>query len=414
MLGDEAQEEDEVAMEIPGSIPQHESPPIPSVHAALEGDERATLQLIEPPTSHSASAGVTGIEHSVRTPSAGGGTNITGPRGAVRIDIDEKRPGNVVKVRCVTGHFSMQGVRAEMEDKTTLLPHPLLNREGNLTDDTYRSFFAVYDGHGGDVSAEYCHQHAHQNLVREAAFHVDPVAALYNAVIKTDDDFCKACRRIKLQSSSGTTAIIAYVENDLLVVANVGDSRAVLCRNGKAVPVSIDHKPCRPDERQRIEARGGVIATTEEEALGRRRKRSSGCLRRLFAPKRPLRVFPGGLSVSRTIGDVGERERGLIVCEPEMYQTRLRAGDSFLCLACDGVWDVLSNQQVVDIIKRSTHDADAASRAVAKEAFRKGSTDNISVIVVFFHILSEEEAIRDAPQLHETPPVDLRSSVSPD
>jgi hypothetical protein len=73
---------------------------------------------------------------------------------------------------------------------------------------------------------------------RDGSFGRDPVAALRNAVLKTDADFCAACRRIHLVTSSGTTAIAAYIEDDLLVVANVGDSRGVLCRNGKAVAVS--------------------------------------------------------------------------------------------------------------------------------------------------------------------------------
>lgn len=122
----------------------------------------------------------------------------------------------------------------------------------------------------------------------DGSFGRDPVAALRNAVLKTDADFCAACRRIHLVTSSGTTAIAAYIEDDLLVVANVGDSRGVLCRNGKAVAVSgtlvrfcldflppwrssvadslcaaacgsVDHKPGRADEKERIESHGGKV-----------------------------------------------------------------------------------------------------------------------------------------------------------
>jgi serine/threonine protein phosphatase PrpC len=71
----------------------------------------------------------------------------------------------------------------------------------------------------------------------------DATAALRNAVMKTDADFCAACRRIHLLTSSGTTAICAFLEADMLSVANVGDSRGVLCRAGKAVAISCMSNP---------------------------------------------------------------------------------------------------------------------------------------------------------------------------
>ena len=73
-----------------------------------------------------------------------------------------------------------------------------------------------------------------------------------------------------------------------------------------------------PDERARIESLGGRVATTEDESY-HQTSRSCLCMRRFFGPNRPLRVFPGGLSVSRTIGDISMKSTQLIISEPEMY-----------------------------------------------------------------------------------------------
>lgn len=295
-----------------------------------------------------------------------------------------KRKDKPLLTNVRSGHFSMQGIRAEMEDKVTVLPHPEFNRTVNQSDPYPRSFFAVFDGHGGDVSAEYCHLHVHMNLASDSYFHADPAKGLFNALIKTDADFCAACRRIHLQHSSGTTAITALIDGDTLIIGNVGDSRAVLCRSGRPVAVSIDHKPNRPEERQRIEACGGRVGTTEGEAFGRIKVSCCDALFKCCGPTRPLRVFPGGLSVSRTIGDIGLKTGNLIIAEPEIWQGELTEEDNFLILACDGVWDVMSSQQAVDLVKKHTGDAEEAAKVLAKDAYRRGSTDNISVVIVVF------------------------------
>jgi serine/threonine protein phosphatase PrpC len=125
------------------------------------------------------------------------------------------------------------------------------------------------------------------------------------------------------------------------------DSRGVLSRASKAIPVSIDHKPNRPDEKTRIESVGGRVGITESDAFS---NNSNSCLwlRSCFLPGRPQRVFPGGLSVSRTIGDISIKRTKSIIATPEMWNGLLTDDDQFLILACDGVWDVLGNQHAVN------------------------------------------------------------------
>lgn len=313
-------------------------------------------------------------------------------------------------VGCHSGHYSMQGVRNEMEDKVTLLTHPQFNEllstqihadkpTKQIIDLTNRSYYGVFDGHGGDVSAEYCHQHVHVNLMNDSNYPLDSCAALKYALLKTDNDFCNACRRINLSTSSGTTALTAYIECDLLIVGNIGDSRGVLCRSGRAVPVSSDHKPDRPDEQKRIEQLGGRVAATEDQihntynqlqstpTPSKNRSYVCMCMQQLHQQNKPLRVFPGGLSVSRTIGDISMKATRMVSNQPEMYVTHLTSNDTFLILACDGVWDVIDNQHAVNVVQKylkSIADVDHAAKQLAKEAYRKGSTDNITVIIVMF------------------------------
>ena len=131
---------------------------------------------------------------------------------------------------------------------------------------------------------------------------------------------------------SGATAVVAVVSRDgWVVVANAGDSRAVLCRaNGRAVDLSVDHKPTDAGERARIEAAGGTVTH------GR---------------------VAGNLNLSRAVGDLLYKrnlavavEAQMISALPDVNAVPLSAGDRFLVLCCDGIWNVLSSQDVVDFV----------------------------------------------------------------
>ncbi|PSC74095.1 phosphatase 2C isoform A [Micractinium conductrix] len=133
---------------------------------------------------------------------------------------------------------------------------------------------------------------------------------------------------------AGCTAVVALIVRDMLYVANAGDSRAVLCRGSKALPMSEDHKPAAPDERARIMAAGGFLSEI-------------GGITRVN----------GNLNLSRAIGDLRykmnselEPKDQIITAEPDIMQQQLTPDDRFLVLACDGIWDVMTNQQVVDFV----------------------------------------------------------------
>jgi protein phosphatase 2C len=187
--------------------------------------------------------------------------------------------------------------------------------------------------------------------------------ALTNAFTKADEEFGRADNAALV----GTTAVVALVGSRQLYVANCGDSRAVLCRNGVAIPLTDDHKAAREDETARVEAAGGQI---------------------LFW--NGVRVM-GVLAVSRAIGD--HCLRPFVIARPEITILGRRPDDELMLLASDGLWDVLTNQEACSLAKRCLRRArqrgatrQSAARIAAtvltRAAVDRGSRDNVTVVVV--------------------------------
>lgn len=137
----------------------------------------------------------------------------------------------------------------------------------------------------------------------------------------------------------GTTATVALRMGNVLYVAHVGDSRAVLCRKGKAVQLTDDHKPNHSAERERIHKMGGRVYY-------------AGCWRVLTGGDGNGPVV--GLAVSRSLGDIDFKEPvPLVTANPDLSKTVLQPHDSFVVVASDGLWDVLSNQEACDMVART-------------------------------------------------------------
>ncbi|KAK7303748.1 hypothetical protein RJT34_14662 [Clitoria ternatea] len=180
---------------------------------------------------------------------------------------------------------------------------------------------------------------------------------------------------------SGTTALTIMKQGEDLIIANVGDSRAVLATtsdDGTLTPLQLttDYKPNLPKEAERIiESRGRVFCLEDEPGVYR-----------VWMPngKTP------GLAVSRAFGDHCVKDFGLISV-PDVTQRTLTTRDQFVILATDGVWDVISNQEAVKIVASTAHKEKAAERLVkcAKHEWkhkRRGiAVDDISAICLFFH-----------------------------
>ncbi|NP_001147858.2 Probable protein phosphatase 2C 6 [Zea mays] len=332
---------------------------------------------------------------------------------------------SVFAVDCVPlwGYTSICGRRPEMEDAVAIVPRffdlPLWLLTGNAMVDgldpmTFRlpaHFFGVYDGHGGAQVANYCRERLHVALLEQLS-RIEETACAANL---GDMEFKKQWEKVFVDSYArvddevggntmrgggeeagtsdaamtlvpepvapetvGSTAVVAVICSSHIIVSNCGDSRAVLCRGKQPVPLSVDHKPNREDEYARIEAEGGKVIQWNG-----------------------YRVF-GVLAMSRSIGD--RYLKPWIIPVPEVTIVPRAKDDECLILASDGLWDVMSNEEVCEIArkrillwhkKNSTSSssaprvgdsadsaAQAAAECLSKLALQKGSKDNITVVVV--------------------------------
>lgn len=164
-----------------------------------------------------------------------------------------------------------------------------------------------------------------------------------------------------------------------LVLANVGDSRALLCRQGAVLLASYDHDLEQAAERQRCEASGGAVVA------------SAGCLRLVPPATDPALLVTRGarhltLNMSRALGHAILSAYGL-TAEPDLYEQRVEAGDR-LVLASDGLWDVLSNELVAHIAGYCATPAEAVTalyhEAMDHYALADAPADNVSLLVVYF------------------------------
>eukprot|EP00762_Andalucia_godoyi_P001099 ANDGO_01983.mRNA.1 Protein phosphatase 2C homolog 1 len=161
--------------------------------------------------------------------------------------------------------------------------------------------------------------------------------------------------------TDGTTALVCYIRGNKLWMANAGDSRGVLSRNGHATRLSIDHVPVLPEEEARIEKYGGFVSND-----GR---------------------VNGVLAVSRALGDLFLQP--MVSPEPYVFCMDLKPTDNLLVMACDGLWDVMDDQYAIDIAK-SIDDPRLAAVRLRDLAYHTGSTDNISVSVIRIKPLSDK------------------------
>lgn len=215
--------------------------------------------------------------------------------------------------------------------------------------------YAIFDGHSGADVAKHLRRHLFENILNEPDFWTDPEFAVKRAYGSTDDEILENVAG----SRGGSTAVTAIVINgETLIVANVGDSRAVLCRKGVAEQITVDHEPQK--EEKLVESKGGFVTK---------------------APGNVPRV-DGQLAMTRAFGD--GRLKDHITSEPDVMIEKIDADTQFMILASDGLWKVMSNQEAVDWIK-DLEDAQEASKELIKEALSRKSYDDISCIVAIFH-----------------------------
>ena len=273
------------------------------------------------------------------------------------------------------GLSSMQGWRVEMEDAhTAILGLPCGLKQW--------SFFAVFDGHAGAKVSATCAEQLLQEIVSNDDFkrkmeltegtEVQPSLEEVKLGIKTgflqlDEKIRKMPEMVNGEDKSGSTAVCAIVSPTHIFFANCGDSRAVLSRAGSCLFSTCDHKPINPAEKERIQRAGGSVM---------------------------IQRVNGSLAVSRALGDFEYKNvQGMGPCEqlvspePEISIEKRDYSDEFLVLACDGIWDVMSNEELCEFIRsrmRITESLEAICNMVVDTCLYK--VTKFSGLAVLVHV----------------------------
>ncbi|VDM16590.1 unnamed protein product [Hydatigera taeniaeformis] len=269
------------------------------------------------------------------------------------------------------GLSSMQGWRVSMEDA-----HCAITRlPGHLKD---WSFFAVFDGHAGALVSERCAAELLKRIVDTEEFKkIDPELApsvpevrqgIREGFLALDEELRNLPEIANGTDRSGSTAVCVLITPKHIFFVNCGDSRAVLIRDGEVGFATTDHKPAHPSEKERIQRAGGSVIVERVN---------------------------GNLAVSRSLGDysyktardLGPTEQ-LISPEPEITVIdRQPDHDQMVVLACDGVWDVVSNEDLCRVVSermRSIGDLSKVCNEVIDYCLYNGSSDNMSMVLVAF------------------------------
>jgi len=304
----------------------------------------------------------------------------------------------------------MRGFRQNMEDQHLYCTNvPVEGQPIDCLSD--HSLFAVFDGHGGQYAAKFCAAHFLRILSQRAELssyvQLNKIGAksrcdtngisllkfaLGNSFLQIDQELTEKQIQINevnrkereqkaqakadatgvpqpvlLAERSGSTSVVVLLTPSHIICANAGDSRAILRRGGKVLPLSFDHKPSDVPEKQRIvDAKGEVKS----------------------------KRIDGDLAVSRAMGDhiykadtTRKALKQKVIAAPDiLVYPRNHISDEFIVLACDGLWDVASNKQCSDFIQSLLSHGETDLASICEEALdtclERNSRDNITLLMV--------------------------------
>uniref|UniRef100_A0A8C9GQB4 PPM-type phosphatase domain-containing protein n=1 Tax=Piliocolobus tephrosceles TaxID=591936 RepID=A0A8C9GQB4_9PRIM len=248
--------------------------------------------------------------------------------------------------------------------------------DNDASSSTPYMYFGIYDGHNGEKAVnlilKLLHIHIYSYLLKGNGI----CNALKYGFKSMDDYLCKLTNTFDEDNhsnfSSGSTACVNIIFNNTIYIANIGDSRCVLCKNGRAIVITVDHRAsANKKEADRIANCGGTL--DDDGYLG-------GCL-----------------GVCRGFGSFDkktkEKLKGL-VSEPDIFQLKLTVDDEFLIICCDGIFDVMTSQEAVNTVRTSlveTSSPNTAAEALCQLAYKRKSLDNLSAVVIIFQNPEKKE-----------------------
>ncbi len=238
------------------------------------------------------------------------------------------------------------GFREQMEDTH------VVRKEERL-----RLFSAeVYDGHAGSLAAEIAAESLTDYFIRDERSGNIEIGPPFLSAEALREAYLAVDRRIVAQGTeSGAAAATLYLQEERFLAANAGDARIVIGEGRSTIELTLDHKPDLPEERARIESLGGRVISLD------------------------LPRLQGTLAMSRALGDAPLKP--FITAEPRISEGLLGRSDDLAIIACDGLWDVFTSEEAL-ATARIADDPEEAARLLRETALVRGSTDNITVIVL--------------------------------
>uniref|UniRef100_A0A8C5EJ10 Protein phosphatase 1L n=1 Tax=Gouania willdenowi TaxID=441366 RepID=A0A8C5EJ10_GOUWI len=262
--------------------------------------------------------------------------------------------------------YSIQGRRDHMEDRFEVLT--------DVVNKSHTSIFGIFDGHGGEAAADFAKAHLPESLRQQLLIYEreKEVSLSHPSILEQQILTLDRAMLDKLSASfneAGTTCLVALLSDKELTVANVGDSRGVLCdKDGNAIPLSYDHKPYQLKERKRIKKAGGFISF-------------NGSWR-----------VQGILAMSRSLGDYPLKNLNVVIPDPDIMSFDLdKLQPEFMILASDGLWDTFSNEEAVRFIRERLNEPHFGAKSIVLQSYYRGCPDNITVMVVKLKSKSSEK-----------------------
>lgn len=296
--------------------------------------------------------------------------------------VKSSRPHGIVKAYCANTHKGL--VRNINEDRVMIISK--LSKPESRKSEKWpiSSFYAIYDGHMGKECCNFLRDNLHTYIINDPAFPSDPIKAMLNGFNKAEDIFTE--HAVKSNLKSGSCAIVILIVGKVCYLANLGDSRAVLSESKfqKVTQISKDHVPHDESERQRITLAGSEVMFTKHPNNSKQ----------LIS-----RLMPGGISVSRSFGDVDAKFKILggnpnaLIAVPEISVFKLHSDTDFIMMGSDGTFEKLDNRECVSMIWQTamnsieleiTEKIAKGAEKLMIEAMIRGATDNITIIIIAF------------------------------
>ena len=287
---------------------------------------------------------------------------------------------NIIKSFAVNSYQGL--LRNYNEDKVSIILTINKPKKSNIKNWPQCSLFAIYDGHGGSKCSDFLRDNLHNYIVKNEYFPNNPEEALKYAFNKAENEFIE--KAIKEEEKSGSCSLVALIINDILYIANCGDSRALISiNNGKEFKlINNIHRPNEESEKNRIINNGGLI----------------------YESNSIKRIIPGRLSVSRAIGDINAKiekfggKPNVLSPVPEVFKININEPNQkidFLLLGCDGIFDYLCNKDCIKCIWNVVYDDNNNYKnihdislnivnMVIKTALRRRTLDNVTAVFISF------------------------------